>query len=423
MNQKKEKGITLIALVITIIVLLILAGVSINMVLGDDGIIENAKKAEEESEKADEKEIIETEILERKMEATIKQTGIDITNLEKDLKEKLGNKDVEVETEEDGTITIKTEKETYTVSATGNVTRATSIAKAFIENNVPLGITITGYDISGNPTDYTTDGKENTAIKDVNTGEIAEGKPQPQTVAKATNITWKYMGIEDGKVLIIADVVATTPTMTLGGTGGYLNGVEAIDMVCNILYSTNKGTARNMKYEDAIKLLQYSGPEGQYTDESGVIQKQNKALTIGEIIGDSTTRLKSFRTTPDNVDNIETYKVDNIYIEKTDTNNINAGEDAKNIVFIPEDINTWLSSTAVGVTFTTTPTVHSNWAQFGLRRINDRNISFHILAYSTESHIPQIRTNALRPVVTLADNVSVDLITDNSGNVTSATLK
>ena len=42
---KAQKGITLIALVITIIVLLILAGVTINMVLGDDGIIQNAQTA------------------------------------------------------------------------------------------------------------------------------------------------------------------------------------------------------------------------------------------------------------------------------------------------------------------------------------------------------------------------------------------
>lgn len=43
--MKKEKGITLIALVITIIVLIILAGVSINLVLGDNGIITKAKWA------------------------------------------------------------------------------------------------------------------------------------------------------------------------------------------------------------------------------------------------------------------------------------------------------------------------------------------------------------------------------------------
>ena len=36
---RKQKGITLIALVITIIVLLILAGVSINLVVGEGGIL------------------------------------------------------------------------------------------------------------------------------------------------------------------------------------------------------------------------------------------------------------------------------------------------------------------------------------------------------------------------------------------------
>jgi type II secretory pathway pseudopilin PulG len=52
MKKTKEKGITLIALIITIIVLLILAGVSINLVLGDNGVITKAKTAVEETEKA-----------------------------------------------------------------------------------------------------------------------------------------------------------------------------------------------------------------------------------------------------------------------------------------------------------------------------------------------------------------------------------
>lgn len=43
--MKKQKGITLIALVITIIVLLILAGVSINLVIGDNGILKQAQNA------------------------------------------------------------------------------------------------------------------------------------------------------------------------------------------------------------------------------------------------------------------------------------------------------------------------------------------------------------------------------------------
>lgn len=45
----KNRGITLIALVITIIVLLILAGISIGMLTGDNGIINNAKQAKNDT--------------------------------------------------------------------------------------------------------------------------------------------------------------------------------------------------------------------------------------------------------------------------------------------------------------------------------------------------------------------------------------
>lgn len=47
--MKNNKGITLIALVITIIVLLILAGVSIAMLTGENGILSNATEAQEET--------------------------------------------------------------------------------------------------------------------------------------------------------------------------------------------------------------------------------------------------------------------------------------------------------------------------------------------------------------------------------------
>ena len=49
---KNQKGITLVALVVTIIILILLAGVSINLVLGDNGIITIAKKAKENTELA-----------------------------------------------------------------------------------------------------------------------------------------------------------------------------------------------------------------------------------------------------------------------------------------------------------------------------------------------------------------------------------
>jgi len=57
-DMKKNKGITLVALVVTIVVLLILAGVSINLVLGDNGIIAKAKEAQRKSAEASQNDLI-----------------------------------------------------------------------------------------------------------------------------------------------------------------------------------------------------------------------------------------------------------------------------------------------------------------------------------------------------------------------------
>ena len=53
---KKECGITLVALVVTIIILLILAGVTLNIALSENGIFEKAKEALEKYKKAEEDE-------------------------------------------------------------------------------------------------------------------------------------------------------------------------------------------------------------------------------------------------------------------------------------------------------------------------------------------------------------------------------
>ena len=60
---KTNKGITLIALVITIIVLLILAGVSIATLTGQNGILSKASNAEKENDIADTKEQIKIELM------------------------------------------------------------------------------------------------------------------------------------------------------------------------------------------------------------------------------------------------------------------------------------------------------------------------------------------------------------------------
>ena len=67
-NRKKEQGITLIALAVTIIVMLILAGVTIATLNGENGIITQTKNAKKMSEASSEKEAIELAISLAKME-------------------------------------------------------------------------------------------------------------------------------------------------------------------------------------------------------------------------------------------------------------------------------------------------------------------------------------------------------------------
>ena len=54
--MKKNKGITLVALVITVVILLILAGITINSLMGSDGLLGRASSAVDENEIAAAKE-------------------------------------------------------------------------------------------------------------------------------------------------------------------------------------------------------------------------------------------------------------------------------------------------------------------------------------------------------------------------------
>ncbi len=69
--SRREKGITLIALVITIIVLLILAGVTINLTIGERGIFTTAQRAAQNYTVASEKEYLQEDVLEYQMQEII----------------------------------------------------------------------------------------------------------------------------------------------------------------------------------------------------------------------------------------------------------------------------------------------------------------------------------------------------------------
>lgn len=112
-RPSSNAAITLIALIITIIVLLILAGVTLNMVMGDSGIFNKAHIAKEKTRNAENDEKIKLAVLASKD----KDGNIDNNKFEKELEE-YGITDY---TKDEENVIIKIDNIKYTVSNNGNI--------------------------------------------------------------------------------------------------------------------------------------------------------------------------------------------------------------------------------------------------------------------------------------------------------------
>ena len=111
-NKKRienGKGITLIALVITIIVLLILAGVSIAMLTGDNGILTQAQNAREKTDKATEEEKIQMAVLGSSLDNNGYVDILDETSFKQELANQFGNQSLDVVANGDGSFIITVE--------------------------------------------------------------------------------------------------------------------------------------------------------------------------------------------------------------------------------------------------------------------------------------------------------------------------
>lgn len=119
-----EKGITLIALVITIVVLLILAGISIGSLFGHNGIVNQAKDASNETVISSEKEQLQI--------ATINASGksingiYDYSDLQDELDKLTGRGKTDVTGEDIFTVTFNDSKNIYYVTEDGNVLENTN---------------------------------------------------------------------------------------------------------------------------------------------------------------------------------------------------------------------------------------------------------------------------------------------------------
>ena len=112
--EKKTKGITLIALVITIIVLLILAGVSIATLTGENGILTRAVSARKKWEESSGKERIEIEML-----GSYGTDGkLDLEKLKENLRKNIPEANI---TGEEFPIIVTLEGYSYEIDEQGNI--------------------------------------------------------------------------------------------------------------------------------------------------------------------------------------------------------------------------------------------------------------------------------------------------------------
>lgn len=257
---KTNKGITLIALVVTIIVLLILAGISISMLAGDNGILNKAKQAKDATRGG---EVQETVALEAANNAGAEYLGGTKKTRPQVISELHANgklTDADVATlEENDVITIG--GITIDFSVLGPISNAKTLVQAFKDREINVGDYITNYNSTLN---------NSNATASLTTEETGfDGGTQTYKVN--TNTTWRVLGLnKDETQLVITtgspikkemDSSATEdwkkdPYLYLDKAEGWYNTNDKLvpnnilDKVCAIYAGRYATDTKSMRIED-----------------------------------------------------------------------------------------------------------------------------------------------------------------------------
>ena len=122
MRIKQTKGITLIALVITIIILLILAGVTITMLTGDNGVLKQATNARETNTKAELEEQVKLAVIASRVNDT---ANIDLKTLDEEIN-KISGTTITKSADDNLPWTVKKGNYEVTITAEGTITTNTT---------------------------------------------------------------------------------------------------------------------------------------------------------------------------------------------------------------------------------------------------------------------------------------------------------
>ena len=283
---RKEKGITLIALVITIIVLLILAGVVIATLTGDNGILGKAKTAKTTNDEEKAKEQIKIAV----MGSYGKDGELNYDDLTKNLGQ-IGIKELPKEASYPLEVTL--DGVSATIKANGEVNFTTS------GGYTQTGDTITSPDGKtmkvGDYVDYD-------PTLGANASDLTYSSPSSKTGAdsnqdfnvstyKSAGYGWRVLGVKNGKIRLISEEFIGPGTYTdssrtyytLKGQKGYINGIEELNKI-SAIFGHGKGAekATSITVEDINGITGYNPPTAKYREGNFYEYGNKVTYTRGE---------------------------------------------------------------------------------------------------------------------------------------------
>ena len=406
--RKTNRGITLIALVITIIVLLILAGVTIATLTGDNGILKQVDKAKTETTMGEEKEAIGLAYNGAKTE---KLGGVITAG---DLNTQFTKNGTKATASGEGTIKVDFETgRSYTLDAHGKIEEWIDIAKYVKEGDF----------VDYNPTITTKDGTTS-----VETSKLSYSSPigtatehgngnSVQNFTATADTRWRVLSIKNGVVELISEnVIKTSDTnanFILKGAIGYLYAERELNEVCKIFgYGYGADTTKGGSYTTGgPKDTQITGKIEETGARSITIEDINKKAGITE--ADYTTLDSSYGSITNPTSNVyyptvngnPTIGVKNLkYTDYSYNKSKIENTDIQNMLF---NGNYWLASRCIGT--------GSNYARFHVRYVYGDYARQYDLCSGFSSLLTESPGSyfAVRPVVTLKSDI-IDVSTNYS---------
>ena len=349
MLKKENKGITLVALVITIIILLILATISIQS-LTNTGLFAKAQEAKEKTQNAAENQ------------------AKTLNEYEDELNKYIS-----------GTTGENTEKLAYKVKV-------------------------------GDYVSYKPDTLSNEALATLKTNLNTYSGKSDSTInpaIKRDDLNWRVLDVQNGQVRLISEV-PTDSKIELKGYNGYNNAVKLLDDACSILYTNSKlsNKVQNLKIEDITKYMttqpildkETYSPENKYYPE---ILLKEKGQTVNGTTG---TELNLSQQT-EFINQKTKTQGDSWTLKKTiwiqNMNNTDIFKDIKYYKLFINNVSNystyWMSSRYIDA--------YSDLAGFNVHIVGNGNINTEPNSLCNSLGSERSCAYAFRPVITLNSNV------------------